>query len=257
MQVTVGDTITSTLIDPVGGYDRLGARIEVPITEAIVSPWQDAVLSGAIWTVTLDPVLDAGDYLLYWMTPDSPASFRSPIPLTAVTQASLDQAATVPDFPPLDVAQVTPTVQEVADLERTRTMEDGGTEITTFDSTTRPTDAEVERLITQAVAPVVNSMYPAFPVSHYEAVKHCICLYTAILIEGSYFREQMSSEGAMSVWRAMYQADMTALNASIEYDLKQWRLMQRIEPPFLPRREPWQYPFTPGYMGEIDAGIPG
>jgi hypothetical protein len=246
MQVVVGDPITSTLIDPAGDYDRLGARIEVPITEAIVSPWQDAVLTGAIWEVTLDPLLEAGDYLLYWMTPDSPASFREPIPCIAVTQATLDMESTVPDFPPLDPADVTPTVQEVADLERTRTMQDGGSEITTFDSTTRPTDTEVLRLITQAVGPVINSLYPSFPTSHYDAVKHCVCLYTAILIEGSYFREQVSSEGAMSVWRAAYQAAITGVQASIEYDLKQWRLMQRIEPPFTERREPWQYPFVGG-----------
>jgi hypothetical protein len=239
MQVTVGDVITSTLIDPAGDYDRLGARIEVPITEAIVSPWQDAVLNGAIWTVSLDPLLEAGDFLLYWMTPDDPPSFREPVPITAVP-ASAAGSSEIPDFPPVDVAACTPTVQEVADLDRTRAIDDTGDEVDTFGPTTRPSDADVSRIITQAVQGVIGQLRYAFPTDYYDDARHLVCLYTAILIEGSFFREQMSSEGAMANWRMMLTNGLTQLNTQIDYELTQWRLMQRIEPPFVPVRDPWQ-----------------
>jgi hypothetical protein len=243
VQVQVGEDITSQLIDPAGNYTRMGARVEVPITEAIVSPWQDAALSGGVWTVTCDGIMDPpgpGDYLLYWMTPDDPPSFRTPLPLTVIPQSVVPPAGTVPDFPPLDPTQVTPTVDEVAALERTRTIEDSGDEVLTFDSGTRPSDTEVQDLIDQAVPAVCGRLRAAFPISYYDDVKHLVCLYTAILIEGSYFREQVSSEGAMSVWRSLFADALTGIQSSIEYELKQWRMMQRIEPPFTERREPWQ-----------------
>jgi len=243
MQVEVGQNITSQLIDPAGDFDRMGARVEEPITEAIISPWQDALLSGGVWTVTCDSILDPpgpGDYLLYWMTPDDPPSFRTPLPITVVPLAIADTPGTVPDFPPLDVTQVVPTVDQVAALERTRTIEESGDEVFTFDSGTRPTNVEVENLIDQAVPAVCGSLRAAFPTRYYPDVQHLICLYTAILLEGSYFREQVSSEGAMSVWRLMYDQSLAGLQGQIEYDLKQWRAIGRIEPPFTERREPWQ-----------------
>jgi hypothetical protein len=243
MQVQIGQDITSQLIDPAGSYDRMGARVEVPITGAIISPWSDATLSGGVWTVVCDGVIDPpgpGDYLLYWMTPDDPPSFREPLPLTVVPVSIVQPAGVVPDFPPLDPAQVVPTVDQVASLERTRTIEDSGDEVFTFDSGTRPTNVEVENLIEQAVPAVCGSLRAAFPTRYYPDVQHLVCLYTAILLEGSYFREQVSTEGAMSVWRTLYTTSLTALQGQIEYDLKQWRMLQRMEPPFTERREPWQ-----------------
>jgi len=241
MQVESGQTITSTLIDPAGNYPQLGARVEVPITGAIASPWQYATkdAQGVTWTVNLDPITTPDDYLLYWMTPDSPATYRQAIPLT-ITPTAVEGPGTVPDFPPLDPASITPTVQEVADLERTRTIDDTPTDLTNFDATTRPTDVEVQRLIDHGVQAVAGSLRPAFPTAYYDDAKYAVCLYTAILIEGSYFREQVNTEGAMSTWRALYADAISNLQSSIEYDLRQWRLMQRIEPPFTPRREPWQ-----------------
>jgi hypothetical protein len=241
MQVNVGDVITSTLIDPAGDYDRLGARIEVPITEAIVSPWADAVLSGQIWTVNLDPLLEPGDFLLYWMTPDSPATFREPIPITAVPAGTGGSSEWVKDFPPVDVPSCTPTVQEVADLEYTRAINDDGDEVDDFTPDTRPSDAQVTRLITQAVQGVIGQLRPAFPTDYYDDVRHMVCLYTAILIEGSFFREQQANEGAMANYRLLLTNGINNLNSSIEYDLKQWNASGgRIEPPFVPVRDPWQ-----------------
>jgi hypothetical protein len=240
MQVTVGDNITTSLIDPAGDFDRLGARVEVPITEAIVSPYQDATLTGGLWTVTLDPILEPGDYLLYWMTPDSPATFREPVPLTALSAQQQASTGELPDFPPVDPDQVTPTVQEVADIDRTRAIDDTGDEVENFGSTTRPTDTDVSRLITQAVGGVLGQLRFSFPPDYYDDVRHMVCLYTAILIEGSFFKEQVTNSSAVLTWRTMLEDGLKTLNESIDYELSQWRLMQRIEPPFTPVRDPWQ-----------------
>lgn len=241
MQVQIGQDITSQLIDPAGDYARMGARVEEPITEAIISPWQDAALSGGVWTVVCDAILDPpgpGDYLLYWMTPEDPPLFRTPLPLTVIPQSVLPPAGEVPDFPPIDVAEVTPTVQEVADLEGTRWYDTGDNDVGGFGSDTRPTDVEVGRLIDQGLAAVLGSLRPSFPTKYYPKVRHLVCLYTAQIIEGSFYREQVPAAG--SVFHTLYTTALTEVQAQIEYDLKQWRLMQRIEPPFTERREPWQ-----------------
>lgn len=48
--------------------DRMGCRVEVPITRAIVSAWREAELSedGGLWTVTLEAPVHAGEYVLVW-----------------------------------------------------------------------------------------------------------------------------------------------------------------------------------------------
>jgi hypothetical protein len=242
LRVSIGQGITSQLIDPAGDYSRMGARVEEPITEAIVSPWQDATLSGGVWTVTCDGILDPpgpGDYLLYWMTPDDPPSFRTPLPLTVVPQSIVPVSGTVPDFPPLDIEQIIPTVQDVADLERTRTVEEGMNVVTNFDSDTSPSDVDVQRLIEQALPAVLGSLRASFPIRYYGDVRHLVALYTSVLIEGSFYKEQATGSG-LSIMRANYTQGLTEVQAQIEYDLKQWRLMQRIEPPFTERREAWQ-----------------
>jgi len=55
LQVNVGDQITTTLADPPGGLPHpLGARVEVPVTRAIVCAYQLGTLADGVWTVVLD-----------------------------------------------------------------------------------------------------------------------------------------------------------------------------------------------------------
>jgi hypothetical protein len=69
-----------------------------------------------------------------------------------------------------------------------------------------------------------------FPTHYYDAVKHSIALYVAVLIEGSHFREQEDSTSS-GTWRSLYNVTILNLKRNIEEDLKQWRLLKRIEIP--------------------------
>lgn len=81
MIVVVGQTVMATLPAP-GGVTGMGARIEVPITRAIVSAWRPAVLEGSTWIVTLEAPVAAGEYLLVWRTGDpEPPGYEAFVPL--------------------------------------------------------------------------------------------------------------------------------------------------------------------------------
>lgn len=111
-----------------------------------------------------------------------------------------------------------PTVQEVALLERTRTIGEGSTEETTFTTTTRPTEAEVSALIDQAVPAILAQLHEdGFGEQFYDRARHLIALYTAILIEGSYFREQLD-QGAVALWRDLLTTGLASLNLLIDSD---------------------------------------
>jgi len=93
-----------------------------------------------------------------------------------------------------DFAEITPTLQMVADLVRTRLVEAGAAPADTFTSGTYPTAAQAQRLIDQAA----NAIWTQLPGSVAEpwapAGQHLAALYAAILIEGSYFREQLTDD---------------------------------------------------------------
>lgn len=90
--------------------------------------------------------------------------------------------------------EITPTVQQVARLIRARTKDSLGAEVGTFNGDTRPTDTAVEDLIHEAVSHV-DSMYGGEPCEDNlkARAKGLAAIYTAMLIEQSYFPEQVNS----------------------------------------------------------------
>ena len=61
-------------------------------------------------------------------------------------------------FPVVDRAQVTPSVDDVALLCATRTIDSSGTQLGEFTSDTNPTDAQTQALIEQAVTLVLTPL---------------------------------------------------------------------------------------------------
>jgi hypothetical protein len=132
---------------------------------------------------------------------------------------------TVPvPVPPIDPALVRPSVEEVSILERTRTvgLTSGGlggdtsaSDVTVFGTDTRPTAAEVELIIDQAVEAVVAQVPPAVPVVYYGQIRHFAALYAAVLIEGSFFRESLD-EGSVDLYRDLLTVGVPRLAAAIE-----------------------------------------
>lgn len=235
MQVTVDSPFTTTLIDPSGGVENLGARVEVPVTREIVSYWRAATLDGGVWSVELDAPVTSGEYLLVWRTGDpEPPEFEAFIPLTAS-----GTVISVTDFPLVDEDAVTPTVEDIARLERTRTATGGGGDTfefgdTVFDENTRPTANEVQDLIEQAVPLVLSELPRAFPADHYESTKQAVALYTALMVEVSFFREQSDVASAPQTWQTLYTNSMINLKRLIDQDLAEWRKLRRMEPWPLP-----------------------
>jgi len=206
----------------------MGARIERPVTREIVSYWVEATLDGEIWSVTLEAPVEAGEYLWVWRTGDpEPPEYETFIPLT-VYAAGVEP---VVDFALVTPEMITPTVEEVAILERTRTASGGGGDIEEFTESTRPTASEVEELIEQAVFAVLTQIgEPRFSEAHFQSARHAVCLYTALLIETSFFREQ-SDQGAADTWRTLFNQSMVNMQNRIDEELTQQRLLKRIEYP--------------------------
>ena len=123
------------------------------------------------------------------------------------------------DWPIPDCDEVRPTVEEVAALLRTRTFTDGVGELRTFTDKTRPTDEEVDELIDQAVPVVLSQFRPTFPETLYDEVRHAIALYVAVLVEASYFREQLT-ESQVALYRDLYGLAITGITSQIDLALE-------------------------------------
>lgn len=81
MIIVLGDSFVATLPAP-PGVTGMGARVEAPVTRAIVSSWRPASLDNGNWVVTLDTPADAGEYLLVWRTSSPEPGFETFVPLT-------------------------------------------------------------------------------------------------------------------------------------------------------------------------------
>lgn len=237
MPVVAGSKFTATLIGPGGVTSGVGARVEVPVTRAIVSAFKLAVIDNTgTWTlIDQEAPLTPGSFNLVWMTTRGVEIDPFPIfvPLFVVAASSIIAIGGV-DYPAVDTAQVTPTVDDVAMLEASRTRSaDDGTEYDTFNDLTDPTEAQVEVIIGQAVQVVLAQLRTTFDPGHYPQVRQAAALLTAVLIEGSFFRnqaEQSGPTGTAGVWRSLYNQVISGLQQDIERDLQQALLTGVMEP---------------------------
>lgn len=236
MYVTADSEFTATLLSPGGlGHLRLGARIEVPVTRAIVGYWRPAHLSGSIWQVELqapplapaggsgtDPALScalaAGEFQLVWMDDAPTPAVEIFVPLHTYTGSGAGIGDTLVDWPEPDLEEIRPSVDDVALLVRTRTYTEGVVEHAELTDETRPPVEEVQRLIDQSVPVVLMQLRPRFPEAVYGQVSYAIALYTAIIIEGSYFREQLT-ESQVALYRDLYNQLITGIGTFIENEL--------------------------------------
>jgi hypothetical protein len=207
----VGQPVVATLVDP-GSLlqgEQLGARIEVPVTRAIVSYWRLAVFDGgATYTVTLDSPPDPGAYELVWRTGDAePPAYETYVPLfvsaAGTVTASGTGGATI-IYPLLvdNVAEFTPTADDVAALERTRTFDDNGDDQGTFNGNTKPSDTDVDKLIEQAIEDIYGELPIAVDPTHYPTIKRAVTLHAAVLVEGSFFRDDVNTD-AVNLYRGL------------------------------------------------------
>lgn len=110
---------------------------------------------------------------------------------------------------------VRPSVEDVAALEQTRTT--GGNSLGgdegdgTFTETTVPSASQVEAVIDTALDLIVPQLGTLLTGdAQLGMVKRAVALQAAIIIEGSYFREQID-QGSVSLWSALLARLMTGL----------------------------------------------
>lgn len=106
---------------------------------------------------------------------------------------------------------ITPTLDEVAALERERTYAEGGQE-GTFTNETRPTGVQVGQLIEFAVNDVLSRIGLQIPEKYWGEARRMASLQAAALIESSYFPAQLDSDqSAYRQYTAMFLAGMEKL----------------------------------------------
>jgi hypothetical protein len=121
-----------------------------------------------------------------------------------------------------------PGVDDVALLLRTRTVkgtnaglgaDTGPGDFTTFDATTRPSSAEVQMLINTAYGALAGKVpgdIGALPEKFWGAFSHVVAVYTAILVELSFFRN--AEPTWMDEMRRFLDDGLQALLLDIERD---------------------------------------
>ena len=101
-----------------------------------------------------------------------------------------------------------PTPTDVARLLRARTKDSHGTELGDWTADTRPTPEEVSDLIDQASGPVlarVGRLEGELTTNLIPAARHLVALGAAMLVEKSYFPEQVASDrSAYAAYREEY-----------------------------------------------------
>jgi hypothetical protein len=91
--------------------------------------------------------------------------------------------------PAVDPTEAAPSVDDVAELLRTRTVESGGSEAGTFTNTTYPTATEAAALIDQAVDEVLAALPLHADPMWYPAIRAVCATRAAALIELSFYRD--------------------------------------------------------------------
>lgn len=123
----------------------------------------------------------------------------------------------LPDDAPGEGVDWTPTVAEVAAYIRARTKVSGGKEVGTFTENTRPTQIEVELLIGQAVDHV-SAAIGGDPCNEQlkRSARVAAALYTAVLVEVSYFPETSAQSGSSAVrLEALFNARLKSLTSAV------------------------------------------
>lgn len=116
-----------------------------------------------------------------------------------------------------------PTVDDVGAILRSRTQDDHDDELGTFTADTRPTKDEVEKLIQQAGTTVYTStgqldeLTCSMKDQVQASAKYWISLLTSMLVELSYFPEQVRSDrSAYAFYKEMWDDDTTGFSTLID-----------------------------------------
>jgi hypothetical protein len=104
-------------------------------------------------------------------------------------------------------------------LLHARTVDDNGRELGTFTAATRPTDTQVTDLINQAADDVADAIGSDIPVDLYENAGNVAALGTAMLVEVSYYPEQVAAgRSPFAAYQSMYKDKLARLTYNVEHE---------------------------------------
>jgi hypothetical protein len=118
-------------------------------------------------------------------------------------------------YPHINVPAVTPSVDDVALLLQTRTISAGGGPLSTFTDATRPSAEQVAGIIYQAIIVICEQFKQDVPTYLYPRVKQAIAFQAAVLVEDSFFREQVTNGQSNA---ASYAALVTTIMGNVVGD---------------------------------------
>jgi hypothetical protein len=156
------------------------------------------------------------------------------------------------DYESVDLAQVTPTLADVALLTHTRTIDESGAEVGIYNADTRPTDDEAEGVIAQAVQTVLAVLPFQFAEAAYPRVRQAVALQAAILIEYGFYREQAVA-GSTTGFLAAYNAMMGGIQLAIGGG----SVSSRVDTPVCRSTMTDYDPYYPAPMPKVIVEIPG
>lgn len=131
--------------------------------------------------------------------------------------AGLHQQATFPvhNVTPEELA-FEPNVVDVAKLLRARTENSAGVQQGTFTATTRPQFQDVAAIIDFATRFVVSAVDSDIPEESFPSASAVIALYSAMIIELSYFPEQVNTpRSPYEQYKALFDQELQVLLTSV------------------------------------------
>lgn len=169
-----------------------------------LSPLDTNPLTPQDRNLTFDSTLTVGYFRVVWLD----AADGTSVPGVAVYDDGLSTGE-----PSL------PSVADVARLLRARTTDSSGTEVGDFTTATRPTAAAVAALVTEAGRQVemLTGPIPGEPTSLNVAARHVIALRTVLLIELTYWPEQVRDDrSAYTHYKELYDEGLVQLGKAVQ-----------------------------------------
>lgn len=112
------------------------------------------------------------------------------------------------------------TVAAVGSILRARTRDTQGNELGTFTPDTRPTDAQVTSLISNAVGDLASAVGPDLPESLWAQAAVVATYKTAMLVELSYFPEQVATgRSPYEQLQGLYRDALKSLSIAVGEDV--------------------------------------